>query len=478
MNRPGDRLPGAADGRYAMATSTAAENQIPLATAPTRALAGWIASTPAGAVDDRALRWARHCLMDWIGVTVAGARDPLVAILLEEALADGGTGDIPVVGRNASLRPSDAVLVNGAAGHALDFDDVNRTMHGHPTVAVLPAVLTAAAVEGRTLEDALRSFVIGYEVACRVGDMTGDGHYDAGWHATATVGTFGAAAGVCHLLGLDADRTAHALGIATTLASGLKSQFGTMGKPLHAGRAAQSGTKAARWAARGFVSRQDGLECVQGFWETQGPDAAPYDMRRAPGERFLIETNLFKFHAACYMTHSAIEANRTLRDRHGFEPADVRKVRLKVSDASLRMCNIPEPKTGLQVKFSLRHTAALALAGRNTGAVDTFTDAVANDPRLIELRRLVEVEPVKIDRDARSRAEVTIELADGRVLHEAHDVGVPATDLEAQETKLSEKFATLVVPLLGAERAEAVRTAALTGTDTAPCDLLRATQTG
>ena len=448
------------------------------AAAPTRALADWIASTPGGAVDARALRWARHCLMDWIGVTVSGAGDPLVAILLDEALADGGEGDIPLVGLSQSLRPSDAILVSGAAGHALDFDDVNRTMHGHPTVAVMPAVLTAAMVEGRTLEEALRSFVVGYEVACRVGDMTGDGHYDTGWHATATVGTFGAAAGVCHLLGLDAEKTAHALGLATTLASGLKSQFGTMGKPLHAGRAAQNGTKAARWAARGFVSRPDGLECVQGFWETQGPDAAPYDMDRMPGTPFLIERNLFKFHAACYMTHSAIEANRTLRSRHGIDPVEVKKVTLKVSEGSLRMCNIPEPETGLQVKFSLRHTAALALAGRNTGAVDTFSDAVANEPGLIDLRRRVTVEPVKIDRSEASKAEVVVELADGRVLREIHDVGVPATDLDDQEAKLSDKFATLVVPLLGEARADALRRTALTATGTDPRALFAATQPG
>ncbi|MDF1792045.1 MAG: MmgE/PrpD family protein [Thalassobaculaceae bacterium] len=461
-----------------MATTHAEDTSPPSAVAPTRALAEWVATTPAAAVDARALRWARHCLMDWIGVTVSGAHDPLVAILLDEALADGGAGDIPVVGLNRSLRPSDAILINGAAGHALDFDDVNRTMHGHPTVAVLPAVLTAAMLEGRTLEEALRSFVIGYEIACRVGEMTGDAHYDTGWHATATIGTFGAAAGVCHLLGLDAERTAHALGIATTLASGLKSQFGTMCKPLHAGRAAQNGTRAARWAARGFVSRPDGLECVQGFWETQGPDAAPYDMRWAPGDRFLIENNLFKFHAACYMTHSSIEASRTLRVRHDIDPVQVKKVRLKVSEGSLRMCNIPEPETGLQVKFSLRHTAALALAGRNTGAVDTFSDDIANDPGLIDLRRRVEVEPVKIDRSEASKAEVVIELDDGRVLHEIHDVGVPATDLEDQEAKLSDKFRTLVAPLLGADRAAALRTAALTGGDTAPRDLLTATQPG
>lgn len=459
-----------------MATSPAA---VPQATPlqPTHALATWIASTSPTSVDVRTRRWARHCLLDWLGVTVAGTRDPLVEILLADALDDGGGGDIPIVGRTDRLRPSDAILINGAAGHALDFDDVNRTMHGHPTVAVLPAVLTAAIIEGRSLEDALASFVIGYEVACRVGDMTGDGHYDTGWHATATVGTFGATAGVCHLLGLDAERTAHALGIATTLTAGLKSMFGTMCKPLHAGRAAQNGTRAARWAARGFTSRPDGLECVQGFWETQGPDAAPYDFSWAPGNRFLIESNLFKYHAACYMTHSAIEASRTLRDRHGIAPDDVATVRLKVSEGSLRMCNIPEPETGLQIKFSLRHTAALALSGRDTAAVDTYSDSVAAEPALIDLRRKVEIDPVKVDRSGASRAEVTVELTDGRVFHHAHDVAVPATDLDDQERKLSGKFDALVAPLLGGDQATELRTLVLDGdASDNPMEVLETTQ--
>lgn len=455
-----------------MATTHPADSETP---APTRALARWIAHAPA--VDADSLRWARHCLLDWLGVTVAGAQEPLVAILLDEALADGGAGDVPVVGLSARLRPSDAILVNGSAGHALDFDDVNRTMHGHPTVAVMPAVLTVALSEGKSLEDALRAFVIGYEVACRVGEMTGDAHYEAGWHATATVGTFGAAAGVAHLLGLDAERTAHALGLASTLTAGLKSQFGTMGKPLHAGRAAQNGTKATRWAARGFVSRPDGLECVQGFWDTQGPDAAPYTMEWNQASRFLIRNNLFKYHAACYMTHSAIEACRTLRRTHAIDPAQVTGVRLRVSEGSLRMCNIPEPETGLQVKFSLRHTAALALSGRDTGDIDTYTDTVACDPALVDLRRKVDVDAVKVDRAEASKAEVSVQLASGETVHAIHDVAVPASDLDDQEAKLSAKFDTLTTSLLGTDRAAALKAAALTG-DASVKGLLEASQPG
>ena len=167
--------------------------------APTREIADWIASTPE--VGEEALRWARHCLLDWLAVTLAGAREELVDILVAEALADDGQGSAPLVGRDERLSPSWALLVNGTAGHALDYDDVNTAMRGHPTVAVMPAVLQSGARDGRSLDEVLRAFAVGYEICCLVGEMTGDAHYDRGWHATATVGTFGAAAGMAALHG-------------------------------------------------------------------------------------------------------------------------------------------------------------------------------------------------------------------------------------------------------------------------------------
>ncbi len=440
---------------------------------PTRELAAWIAATPGAAIDARTRRWARHCLLDWLAVTAAGAGDPLVEILAAEALADGGTGAIALAGRSERLSPSWAILVNGAAGHALDFDDVNRTMHGHPTVAVLPAVLTAVAVEGKSLEDVLASFTVGYEAACLVGGMTGDGHYDTGFHATATVGTFGAAAGVCHLLGLDAERTAHAPGLAATMAAGIKSMFGTMAKPLHAGRAAQSGHLAARLAARGFTTRDDALECAQGFWETQAPDAVPAPVTRGPADPYLIEQNLFKYHAACYMTHSSIEACGRLRAEHGITPERVRAVTLRVHRGHLRMCNIPEPESGLEIKFSLRHTAALALAGRDTAAISTYCEAVAHDPALVALRRKITVEPVDLPREQATLAVVTLETVDGETLVCTHDTAVPATDLDDQEAKLSAKFDALTEPVLGAEKAAVLKAMALDG-DAAPGEVLEA----
>lgn len=433
-------------------------------TAPTREIAEWVAGAPGVNADE--IRWARHCLLDWLAVTLAGAREEMVDILVAEALTDDGAGTMPLVGRDEDLAPSWAVLVNGTASHALDFDDVNTAMHGHPTVAVMPAVLLAGARDGRGLDDVLRAFAAGYEVCCLVGEMTGDAHYDKGWHATATVGTFGAAAGMAALMGLSAERTAHALGAAATMAAGLKSMFGTMCKPYHAGRAAQSGWLAARLAGRGWVARPDALECPQGFWDTQAPGHAAFPLARSGNAPLQITRNLFKYHAACYLTHSSIEACRGLRESHGLMPDRIARVRLRVAEGHLNVCNIADPATGLEAKFSLRHTAAMALAGVDTGAAGSYTDAIAALPDLTALRARIEIEPQASARTMTTGAEAVVDTTDGLTLTNAFDVGIPATDLDGQEDRLTAKFHALADPVLGA-RAGALRDLVLQGNGSA-----------
>ncbi|MEM7212527.1 MAG: MmgE/PrpD family protein [Pseudomonadota bacterium] len=433
---------------------------------PTRDLARYVTSTRAEDIDEVSLRWARHCLLDWLAVTMPGASEDLVSILVAEAFADEAEGSVPLVGRSECLNPSWAILVNGSASHALDYDDVNRLFQGHPTVAVLPAILVAGAVSGKSVDDVLRSFVVGYEVGCLIGEMTGTPHYDTGWHATATIGTFGAAAGVAHLMGLDEDRAAHALGTAATMAAGLKSMFGTMCKPMHAGRAAQSGYLAARMAARGWVSRDDALECGQGFWDTQGPGHAAFPVARQDNQPFQIQNNLFKYHAACYMTHSAIEACRSLHDAHAIPPEDIRRVRVKVAEQNLKVCNILEPDTGLEVKFSLRHTAAMGLKGLDTAAIDSYSDEIAQRPDLVDLRRKVEIEPRQVSHVEVTGAEVVIET-DGATYTNAFNVGLPASDVDVQEQRLIAKYGALMRPLVDAGTLSSLKEMALTGTPTA-----------
>src|SRR6201996_9169995 len=317
-------------------------------------------------VDVRKL--ARQCLMDYLACTLAGSTDELAAILLAEMTEQGGAPAATVIGRSERLPILSAAMVNGASSHALDYDDVNLAMTGHPSVVLLSALLALAEERGSSGPDVLTAFVAGYELQCRLGLLLAPSHYNVlGFHATGTLGSFGAAAACAHLLGLDTEKFATAFGIAGTQAAGLKSMFGTMCKPLHAGKAAYHGLLAARLAQRGFTARADIVECAQGFARTHSPDFHPERALATPPRGFHILNNLFKYHAACYMTHAPIEAARKLREQHGVTPDQVERIRLSLDETCDRICNIPAPRTGLEAKFSLRLTTAMALAGVDTG---------------------------------------------------------------------------------------------------------------
>src|SRR5579862_6491837 len=330
----------------------------------------------------------RQCLLDYLACAIAGAGDPLVSMLLDELTEAGGASQASVVAHGLRLPALSAALVNGAAGHALDYDDVNVAMPGHPSVAILPGLLALGEAKTSAGRDVVTAFVAGYETACRIGAALAPGHYDLGFHATATVGCLGAAAACARLLGLDAGKTAAALGIAGTQAAGLKSQFGTMCKPFHAGKAAQNGLLAARLAARGFSSRPDLIECAQGFAATHAPDFSPDKALAEPKQGFHIFNNLFKYHAACYMTHAPIECGRQLREQ-GIAPVEIAAVNLRLHHATDRVCNIPAPTDGLEAKFSLRQTVAMALSGVDTASLGAYSVATATDPALMALRERV-----------------------------------------------------------------------------------------
>ncbi|MGC6534891.1 MAG: MmgE/PrpD family protein, partial [Parvibaculales bacterium] len=214
-------------------------------------------------LDTAAATVATQCLLDWFGVSLQGAKEPVADIMAGE-LAGSNQGSHAIVGRREKADLIDAALINGTIGHALDFDDAIPASLGHATVPVAPAVLALAAEVDATGEQALRAFLAGYEAECAIGTYFGADHYARGYHATSTVGVFGAAAAASLLLGLNAQQTARALSLAATQSGGLKSLFGSMGKPMHAGRAAADGLLAARLVARGFDAIEDGLENAQG----------------------------------------------------------------------------------------------------------------------------------------------------------------------------------------------------------------------
>ncbi len=424
--------------------------------APTRDLARWSSALAASQVSDSATTWARHALLDWFGVTIAGSREELAPLLLEEF---GGTdGPVTLVALNARAKAHDAALINGTLSHALDYDDVNADMGGHPTAPVAAAALALGEALGKSGRDVLLAFIAGYEVECQIGAMAGQSHYQKGFHATGTFGTFGATAAAARLMGLDAQQTAIALGIAASEAAGLKYNFGTMTKPLHVGKAAMNGVIAARLAARGFTARDDAIEGPQGFAYTQVPEFTPRAIRPDAAAPFEVEANLFKYHAACYLTHSTIEAIRDLKRRHNIGLGDVEKITLKVDPGHLKVCDIPEPKTGLEIKFSIRHLAAMALGGEDTAALGTYSDEMANRSVYREGSRRVTLDTIPLPQEHRHGAAVAIVLKDGRELLAETNVGIPASDVAAQGEKLRAKFHSLAEPVIGRARTgEALR---------------------
>lgn len=397
---------------------------------------------------------AKCCLIDWLGVTLAGAKEPLSEMLQAEAAEEGAKPQASVIGGGFKTSMVQAALVNGAASHALDYDDVNLTMPGHPTVPVVPALLALAERDDVDGEAFIAAFIAGVEAECRIGALMGESHYQKGWHTTGTVGTFGAAAAAAHLLGLDADGCVTAYGIAGTQAAGLKSNFGTMCKPLHAGKAAANGLTAALLAKRGFTSNPEILECVQGFGDTQTDNFQPDLALDGLGTTFHARGILFKYHAACYGTHASIEAATRIREQHNLTPDRVEKIEVRVPESYEKMCNIQNPTTGLEGKFSLRFTTAMALAGENTAKIDNYNAEKCQDPVIVNLRDKTTVVPE--DKWEHANSEVLVSTQDGLVLRQMADASIPEADQERQWFRLSSKFCDMAKPEIGADRADAV----------------------
>lgn len=426
----------------------------PQVTGLTHALAAYSAAISMETLPQDVIAIARCCALDWLGVTIAGSREPLMRILRAEADEAGGHPQAAVIG-GGRTSVVQAALLNGTASHALDYDDVHlAAMIGHPSVVVMPAILALAERDGRDGSALIAAFSAGVEAQCRVGLLMGPSHYERGWHTTGTVGALGAAAAAANMLGLNACQTAHAFGIAASQAAGLKANFGTMCKPLHAGKAAANGLYAALLARRGFTSRCDILECDQGFGDTQSDDRHSDRALDGIGSTFHTRDILFKYHASCYSTHAPIEAAHAIRKEHGITPDQVDQVEIRVAPPCLRICNIQNPATALETKFSLRFTVAMALSGKNTSAIDAYNDAACSNPILVGLRDRGRV--VSDERLEQAQAEVVVTISDGAVLRQRADVGVPMTDHAEQWRRLVDKFRQLAAPVIGVSKVESM----------------------
>jgi 2-methylcitrate dehydratase PrpD len=318
---------------------------------------------------------------------------------------------------------------------------------GHPSVVLWPAILALAGERQATLSEAIAAFVAGYDLASQIGEAMAPGHYAAGFHPTATLGAFASAAASCHMLGASHNQMAHALGIAGTRAAGLKSMFGTMCKPLHAGEASRNGLTAAKLAMQGYQGRTDFIECKQGFAETHSSDFVPDAVPALPYAGYHVRRTLFKFHAACYLTHATIDAAAEIKAAPGFDVARVEAISVETHPMAESVCHIERPTSGLEAKFSLTLAAAMGLMGTGTSRLDVFTDELAVSEPLIALRDKVTV--CFNSAMSTNGAIVKVSLNSGLNFVAESDSGEPAASLADQQLRIEKKFSGLVSPILG-----------------------------
>ncbi|KIN72324.1 MmgE/PrpD family protein [Sulfitobacter guttiformis] len=398
-------------------------------------------------VPEEAAAMMRLSLFDWAACGIAGAAEPEFAAFRRAQMIEDGPAQ--VFGGEA-LGAAAAALLNGTLSHALDYDDTHFAHIGHPSVAVLPAVMALAETLDIPLTEAIDAATIGVEASVLVGIWLGRAHYQVGFHQTATAGAFGATLATARLLGLDKVGTRNALGLCASMASGIKAQFGTMAKPLNAGLAARTGIEASLWAQAGMTAAEDGLEGPLGFGPTHHGQGTEIKL---PRKDWQISTISHKFHACCHGLHAMLEA----LGGAGVAPDRIEGLKIRTHPRWMSVCNISEPKTGLEVKFSYTHTAAMTLLGHGTGAIANFSDEIARDKEICALRNKIEV--IEDDTLTETQSQVTLTLITGEVRRLRHDLMAPMT-LEARSAKLRRK----VKALLDAQREQALWDAA-TGTE-------------
>ena len=386
---------------------------------------------------------AAAAVMDTIGVALAGAIEP-PARVIQQVIAAGGSGCV-VWGTALRAGAADAALANGTAAHALDYDDMCFVSLAHPSAPLVPAVLAAAELAGASGRESLDAYVVGFEIQARLGALMNPRHYQRGWHCTSTLGAISSAAAAARLLQLDAGAAAHALAVAASEASGLKENFGTMVKPLHAGLAARDGVLAALLARAGMTASARALDGPQGFLHAM--DSAGDDLAGAVadlGARWeILETGItVKLYPSCAGTHPTLDALIDLRARERLTADAIAAVEIDVDAITPTVLIHDRPASPLEAKFSMPFCAAAALVDGRVG-IDTFDEARLQDPRLAAFLPRV---TMRVDSTLGTTAppltqsRVRVRLDDGRTMTaETNGArGYPAAP--ASDDELAEKF--------------------------------------
>ena len=430
----------------------------PAAANPTASLtdyvAGFVVDTQAGDIPADVAHLGRRSVLDGIGLALAGAVSHTSDIVRRylQGLGIATDSGSTVIGSELRLPARFAAFANGIAIHADDYDDTQLAIakdrvYGlltHPTAPALPPVLALAERDRRSGRDLMTAYQVGVEVECKIAEAILPRHYQHGFHSTATCGAIGAAAGAAKLLGLDRETTRRALSLGATQGAGLRENFGTMTKPFHAGRAAESGVVAAEIAALGFTASPNGLEADRGFFRAAGGgySAEMIDGRLGDPWTFAYPGVSIKPHPSGSLTHPGMSAMLDLIMRNDVRPERVKRVKVGTNQNMPNALIHHRPRNELQAKFSMEFCMAILLLERKAG-LEQFTDDVVNRADVQALLQRVDfgVDPVA---EAAGFDKMTtlieVELDDGRVLKAAADFGKGSPANPMSNDELADKF--------------------------------------
>ena len=392
---------------------------------------------------------AKRCIVDWIGVTLRGSGHPSISILIETVEELKGEEQATIIGTPINTSILNAALVNGAMSHVLDYDDTHLGALMHPSAPLIPALLAYGEWKKVNGKNFLLAFLLGFEIETRISMAMGASHYGAGWHSTATMGRFGAAAGVAKMAGLNRREMACALGLAGTQASGIRMVFGTMAKSFHPGKAAADGLLSVLLAQKGYTAPTNILEGERGLGSLLSSDFNPQRGLEGLGKAYTIMGVSLKPYASCLLTHPIIDAVIHLRNQYRLKQEEVKTIQCGVAKFCFDAACQEDPQTGLEAKFSTYYCVALALIQGRAGE-DLFRDENTLDPAIRGLMKRVHIEEKLGLRDR--EAELTIQLRNGKILrHRVYyplgDPGNPLTDQQVEE-----KTRNLLAPIFSRER--------------------------
>lgn len=400
-------------------------------------LAKRIRAMPHEQLPPEAIRWAKVGILDTVGVTILGSRDDATRILEKIAAADRSTGPSLVFGYDRRTAPAQAALINGTASHALDFDDCCNTLGGHPSVPILPGLFALADQHGASGRDFIAAYVAGFETECRISLGVNMYQYIKGWHPTVTLGIFGLVAAAGHLLRLTEEQIATALSIAASMSSGIKTNMGSMTKPLHVGLCGRNGLLAVLLARDGFTANLKIFEHKQGYFNLFNGEGN-YDMSKIlpdwGGPLNIVNPGIaIKQYPCCASTHPAADAMIALAKEHDLQPDNVAKIESYTHWRRLEHTNRPEVNSSFQGKFSVQYVLSRALVDRCVIA-EHFEGDAYRDPKVRSIMQRVQVAPYTTDQfpaENHFGAEVRVTLADGRVLSKKVDQPAGRTSANA-----------------------------------------------